>query len=383
MKTGRILKATWLAASVFILMLAMALPVSARDEWEKIGYAQVTTPAALRTKYNNQTASTIVKIVPKGSVIHVTKYMGNNWYKASYGSKSGYISGLFLTGEDDDDLSDNVVARELAIDTVFRTSAKTLTTNVINVIEGGEEVEVLGERSDNWLYVSYDGDEGYIRSGFFRGDPKTGSGYAWKYASQPLYIRSTPVGTSSSNVVATLKKGKKVKVIGVTEDNWYRVRYKNKTCYVKEGYFTNEAKYEYVSETIANATYFRSSRSTEKDNVIRVLSPNTVVRVYKSMSKRWYKIKAGTRTGYILGGYFASDRDVSESGGGTVKGITTAALRMRSGNGTEYAVVTVIPKGEEVTLKIKKGDWYQVTYDSGSGSYTGWVSGNYLDVDDD
>jgi hypothetical protein len=34
-------------------------------------------------------------------------------------------------------------------------------------------------------------------------------------------------------------------------------------------------------------------------------------------------------------------------------------------------------------LKIKKGDWYQVTYDSGSGSYTGWVSGNYLDVDDD
>ena len=56
---------------------------------------------------------------------------------------------------------------------------------------------------------------------------------------------------------------------------------------------------------------------------------------------------------------------------------------MRSGNGTEYAVVTVIPKGEEVTLKIKKGDWYQVTYDSGSGSYTGWVSGNYLDVDDD
>ena len=105
MKTGRILKATWLAASVFILMLAMALPVSARDEWEKIGYAQVTTPAALRTKYNNQTASTIVKIVPKGSVIHVTKYMGNNWYKASYGSKSGYISGLFLTGEDDDDLS--------------------------------------------------------------------------------------------------------------------------------------------------------------------------------------------------------------------------------------------------------------------------------------
>ena len=37
--------------------------------------------------------------------------------------------------------------------------------------------------------------------------------------------------------------------------------------------------------------------------------------------------------------------------------ITTANLNMRTGPGTGYAVITVIPKGSQVTVNGYSGDW--------------------------
>lgn len=48
--------------------------------------------------------------------------------------------------------------------------------------------------------------------------------------------------------------------------------------------------------------------------------------------------------------------------------ITTANLNMRTGPGTGYAVITVIPKGSQVTVNGYSGDWAKVTY-SGKNGY--------------
>lgn len=48
--------------------------------------------------------------------------------------------------------------------------------------------------------------------------------------------------------------------------------------------------------------------------------------------------------------------------------ITTANLNMRTGPGTGYAVITVIPKGSKVTVNGYTGDWAKVTY-SGKNGY--------------
>ncbi len=371
-----------LAVLCLMICLLAAVPAAADEEedWVEIGYAQVTTNTALRTKANTKTCDSLIKIVKKNAVVKVLKKSGV-WYQVTYGTKTGWILGIYLTNEDDDNTDDNVVVRRMAIDTVFRSSAKVTTENELDVIRAGEEVEILGERSDNWVQVIFEDEVGYIPNGYFTSDAKTGSGYAWKYAAQPMYIRSS-TKVSNSNVVGTLKKGKKIKIIGVS-GNWYKVKYKGATRYIKSGYFTNETKTAYVSETIATKINFRKSRSTKEDNIIRVLSPGTVVRVYKATSKIWYKIKAGSTTGYILGGYFVSDMEESSGGGSSsVTRITTAALNMRSGKGTSSPKIITIPKGEIVTLKIKSGDWYKVTYmDENDDKYEGWVYGDYLEED--
>lgn len=74
-----------------------------------------------------------------------------------------------------------------------------------------------------------------------------------------------------------------------------------------------------------------------------------------------------------------SEMEAPVSGGTSTYGtgtITASRLNVRSGRGTNYAVLTSIPKGKSVTLLDKKDGWYQVTYNG----KTGWIAGNYVKV---
>jgi len=53
---------------------------------------------------------------------------------------------------------------------------------------------------------------------------------------------------------------------------------------------------------------------------------------------------------------------------------TTSALNMRSGAGTQYAAIMVIPKGAVVEVIGASGKWFNITYQG----KTGWSSSDYL-----
>ncbi|MBW8384151.1 MAG: SH3 domain-containing protein [Youngiibacter sp.] len=52
----------------------------------------------------------------------------------------------------------------------------------------------------------------------------------------------------------------------------------------------------------------------------------------------------------------------------------TANLNMRTGPGTGYQIIRVIPKGAQVSVSGSENGWYKVTYQGA----TGWASGSYL-----
>jgi uncharacterized protein YraI len=57
--------------------------------------------------------------------------------------------------------------------------------------------------------------------------------------------------------------------------------------------------------------------------------------------------------------------------------IATDALRLRTGPGTDYDIITLMYEGQSVTVLDGPQDgWYQVRY----GSETGWAFGDYLDL---
>ncbi|WP_245628056.1 SH3 domain-containing protein [Shouchella shacheensis] len=58
-------------------------------------------------------------------------------------------------------------------------------------------------------------------------------------------------------------------------------------------------------------------------------------------------------------------------------GETTARLNLRTAPGTQASVITTLDSGQTLELLQKQGDWYQVK----AGSHTGWVSGDYVNLE--
>lgn len=84
----------------------------------------------------------------------------------------------------------------------------------------------------------------------------------------------------------------------------------------------------------------------------------------------WYKIAYANKTGYASSAYLKS----AATNPASIKYTTAANLNLRSGAGTKYKILTVIPKGKQVSLISRHGTWYKVKYSTKSG----YVSSNYL-----
>lgn len=116
----------------------------------------------------------------------------------------------------------------------------------------------------------------------------------------------------------------------------------------------------------------RKTASTS-GTVLATIPEGTSVTLLQDSTNGWAKVKYSTYTGYCSTTY------LNKASGSSVamKGKTTDDVNMRSGKGTSYSVLTVIPSGTTVTVSSNADeDWAKVTYSSKSG----YVSKDYLTV---
>lgn len=147
---------------------------------------------------------------------------------------------------------------------------------------------------------------------------------------------------------------------------------------------TNTASKNTILQTTANLN-LRAGQSTKHKIVTTIPKGKQVTVVSKSGS--WYKVKYGSKTGFVSSSYV---KTISKSSTTATKPATTtkkttatkkttnlkttANLNLRTGQSTKHKIVTTIPKGKQVTLVSKSGSWYKVKY----GSKTGYVSASYV-----
>ena len=82
----------------------------------------------------------------------------------------------------------------------------------------------------------------------------------------------------------------------------------------------------------------------------------------------WAKILYGGKIGYCHTYYLADDTSAAETR------YTTADLNMRTGPGTSYSILLVIPKGASVTVTSYAGVWAKILY----GGKIGYCHTYYL-----
>ncbi|MFH5836918.1 SH3 domain-containing protein [Proteiniclasticum sp. C24MP] len=100
-------------------------------------------------------------------------------------------------------------------------------------------------------------------------------------------------------------------------------------------------------------------------SVITVIPKGAKV-IVNGYSGDWAKVTYSGKNGYAHSSYLKIETGVVR--------YTTTNLNMRTGPGTSYAVILVIPKGAEVTVIDTSSIWYKVSY----GGKTGYASSSYL-----
>lgn len=99
--------------------------------------------------------------------------------------------------------------------------------------------------------------------------------------------------------------------------------------------------------------------------VIMVIPKGAQVSV-SGYSGDWAKVSYSGKTGYAHVSYLKNPAAAVR--------YVTGNLNMRTGPGTSYPVILVIPKGAEVGVLDTSGSWYKVSY----GGKTGYASSSYL-----
>ncbi|WGX74509.1 SH3 domain-containing protein [Paraclostridium bifermentans] len=126
----------------------------------------------------------------------------------------------------------------------------------------------------------------------------------------------------------------------------------------------------------ASALNIRSGPSTN-DSVVGYAYKGDKLQILET-SNGWYKVKLSNgKTGWGSGKYINVSGDSSSEtpSSGKTGTITADALNVRSGPSTSYGKVTMVYKGQSVTILESSNGWHKIKTQNGQ---IGWASGDYI-----
>ncbi len=226
-------------------------------------------------------------------------------------------------------------------------------------------------------------------------------------AGSSLRLRAEP--NTSSATLAVAPKNAQVDVLEDAGSGWYKVSYKGVEGYMSGQWLsvvpngdaadaadpaddaadagTNETDEAPAPAETSEAAYVNAGplnvRSGPGTGYSRVgsLSTGSSVTVVETLDG-WYKVTSGNVTGYVSARYITlgtAPQPAAEVRGSTApdpqKGyVSTSALNVRSGPGTDHDKIGSLGYGDTVTIVGEEDGWYQIT----SGSLAGYVSKEYI-----
>ncbi len=175
-------------------------------------------------------------------------------------------------------------------------------------------------------------------------------------------VRSGP-GTINS-VITVVNQGTVFNVTGAS-GNWSKVKLANGTS----GYVaTSLIKLIEDNATVTSAQVnVRSGPSTQYSVIATVVEGQ----IFKVLGKvnNWFKVRLSSGTVGYVAGWLVKLVDSSSSGAGQHGVVSTTAANVRTGPGTNYTVITSIPKGTSVNITGQQGTWYRVLLADGRSGY--------------
>ncbi len=216
-------------------------------EVNEVVYAK--SDATVREGYS--VSSKAIGALKAGSSIVRTGVCDNGWSRVCYNGQAAFVSSDLLTTKNPNTQKKGV--KITAVDeTVYVTvdsanvrKSWTTDSEILGTLKFGTKVARTGICDNGWSRIVYNNKDAYINSELIsKTDPnKTKSvtiyktnGRAWTTTDCEVYESYSTTSAS----LGKLTKGSEVKVTGVTDNNWCRIEFENKTGFVNNDMLTSE-----------------------------------------------------------------------------------------------------------------------------------------------
>ncbi|SDO06334.1 SH3 domain-containing protein [Alkalicoccus daliensis] len=197
-----------------------------------------------------------------------------------------------------------------------------------------------------------------------------------------LFVRAD--ASPTAKIIGGFSKGAKVE-IHETKNSWYKVRFNNGWGYIHSGYVktaaaaSNQSSSLGTGEITASSLNIRSAASTSA-SITGSVKRGAKVELLEKKGE-WYKIKSGSREGFVHGSYVKvsgnadSSSKKAEGSSNVTKGeITASSLNVRSSASTSASIISSLKRGATVDLHEKSGNWYKIKV----GNTWGYIHDSYV-----
>lgn len=353
---------------------------------------RVNVNSVLNIRSGPGTGYSILGILSGGQTVTVTGAQGD-WYAFDFDGEIGYVFKDYILRVESGsgDPAEIVIGTggDPAIDIssnaepAFQSFAGVVTANKelnvrsaasgsslkLGTLAPGVLVTVTGEEG-NWYTILFGSGEAYVSKTYIQKYiPKPEPGFqsftGIVTASVSLNVRSGP--GSSYSKLGSLNPGVSVTVTGES-GSWYAIGFSGSTGYVSKSLIKDASTIPVFKSftgivSCASSLNVRSGpgSSYKKLGTLKNGANVTVT----GESGTWYIIDFGGKTGYVAKSYIEEDN--------SLRFTTTANVNLRSGPGTTYTSLGLIPSGTTLTVTEINGIWGKVTY----GGKTGWFCLSY------
>ncbi len=379
------------------------------DQIEVVNTDQVNFRSGAGTGY------ALLGTIPRNALLTVEEVSGS-WFRVTFDGRTGWISSNYAKKYTAPQPSENTNTVAAVGDKVeitntdavnFRTGAGT-GYSLIGTIPRGTILSIL-EISGNWFRVEYNYKSGWFNAGYCKKYVETQTetpalaavGEKVKVNAPSAVNMRSGAGTGYA-LLGTIPAGTILTVKEVA-DGWYRITYDG-----QDGWFTSRYGEKYtetatppteqtqpsgtitagdqVKITATIAVNMRSGAATSY-SVVGTIPKGKIVTVTEA-SNGWFRAEYNGKTGWFVGRYCEKYADAPADTPVTpdppastpafkaddqVKVTAADAVNLRSGSGTSFDVIDIIPNGAVLTVAEVSGDWLRVAYEG----RVGWISSRY------
>ena len=397
------------ALCLAVLLLLPCLPISAHAA------STGTTTAYVNLRTGPGTDYAILETVPLGAQISILDTGNPGWYRVTAPSgNSGYMCSDYILASGGDAGASTVLFTARTTAFVNLRAGPGTGYGIYLTVPLGDTVSVLDTANAGWYRVQYGSYTGYMSADYLQ----TQSAATPTPAPPNTAETADPIGTARTTAVLNIRtgpstgyrslglldNGETVTVLENCGNGWYAVRTSSNTF----GYCSGD----YLRVTLGTSPAPQpepTPQPSEPDTATRWngrttafvnlrSGPSTGYRIYLTVplgdaitildrsNSGWYRVQYGSYTGYMSSDYIdvlgaveetpttpSSEPDTETHWNGR----TTAFVNLRSGPSTGYRIYLTVPLGDAITILDRSNSgWYRVQY----GSYTGYMSSDYIDV---